>query len=54
MISRDAFIVVMIVGVIRQMLGRRADPVMDAHAGRDLLAGPFGAGERRKALKEVS
>ncbi|WP_087063609.1 glycosyltransferase family 87 protein [Corynebacterium glutamicum] len=53
-ISRDAFIVVMIVGVIRQMLGRRADPVMDAHAGRDLLAGPFGAGERRKALKEVS
>ena len=52
-ISRDAFIVVMIVGVIRQMIGRQADLVYDAHGGRDLLAGPFGAESRRQAQRKV-
>lgn len=52
-ISRDVFIVVMIVGVIRQMIGRQADLVYDAHGGRDLLAGPFGAESRRQAKRKV-
>lgn len=39
---RDAFIVVMIVLVVRQMLGLNKDKVAQAHAGMDPLAGSFG------------
>ncbi|MFP7365462.1 glycosyltransferase family 87 protein [Corynebacterium callunae] len=36
-LARDGFIVAMVVLVIRQMLGKIADPVLDAHAGLDPL-----------------
>ncbi len=63
LIMRDGFIVVMIIMVIRQMMGRIPDPVLEAHGGKDPLVGTFGdtdtftlAGsrptERRQALKE--
>lgn len=63
LITRDGFIVAMVVLVIRQMMGRTPDPVLDAHAGKDPLAGVFGDTdtftlaarrpvERRQALKE--
>ncbi|ALC07025.1 hypothetical protein CDES_13475 [Corynebacterium deserti GIMN1.010] len=52
-ISRDGFIAAMMVLVIRQMMGRRVDLVDDAHAGRDRLAGPFGAGSRRQAPSQA-
>ncbi|WJY93414.1 hypothetical protein CFAEC_13145 [Corynebacterium faecale] len=42
LIVRGGFIVAMVVLVIRQMLGRIPDPVLDAHGGRDPLAGAFG------------
>lgn len=41
-IGRDGFIIAIAVLVIRQMLGKRPDPVRDAHFGRDPLAGSFG------------
>ena len=63
LIARDGFIIAMIVMVIRQMMGRIPDPVLEAHGGKDPLVGAFGdtdtftlAGrrpaERREALKE--
>ncbi len=65
LIIRGGFIVIMIVMVIRQMLGRIPDPVRDSHEGLDPLSGSFGntdtftlAGnrpaERRQAYKENS
>lgn len=39
---RDAFVVVLIVLVVRQMLGYGRDRVAEAHDGLDPLAGPFG------------
>ncbi|NMB22512.1 MAG: hypothetical protein GX983_04010, partial [Corynebacterium sp.] len=63
LITRDGFIIAMVVMVIRQMMGRIPDPVLDAHGGKDPLVGVFGdtdtftlAGkrpaERRKALEK--
>jgi uncharacterized membrane protein len=63
LITRDGFIIAMVVLVIRQMMGRSPDPVREAHAGKDPLAGVLGdtdtftlaarrPAERRQALKE--
>lgn len=41
-VIRGAFIIVMMVLVIRQMLGRGHDKVAAAHEGLDPLAGAFG------------
>ncbi|QCB29429.1 hypothetical protein CENDO_10895 [Corynebacterium endometrii] len=41
-LARDGLIIAMAVIIIRQMLGKARDKVAVAHAGMDLLAGPWG------------
>nr|WP_246389093.1 glycosyltransferase 87 family protein [Corynebacterium incognita] len=41
LLCRDGFLIALAVIVIRQMYGKTADKVRDAHEGRDPLAGPF-------------
>ncbi|MDR7330530.1 glycosyltransferase family 87 protein [Corynebacterium guangdongense] len=45
-LTRDAFIIAMIVLVVRQMLGYGRDKVAEAHGGLDPLAGSFGQADR--------
>lgn len=40
-LGRDGLIIAIAVLIVRQMLGLRPDPVLDAHDGRDPLAGSF-------------